>query len=334
MGARTRVCDPFDLETTQKALLEFIEDTDQVNVLILKQPCALSPERKNKKLFNVSIDETICIGEACGCNRICTRVFSCPGLIWNPEKKPSCHQRCDLFRLRGMRLCLSLRMLFQKRGATMIPVLLKHDPYNLIITGVGGQGQCHFFKNHWKHALQKRIFCYHRRDLWRIPARRLCHEPRQDFIRRHPLPPRYPRARHIWLYPLEPIETLGVLSAYGNPEVKVICNTRPTHPIGVISGRHTYPAMADITVWLESLSARSWFFDATQMATEIGDPIFANIIMAGALAGTRELPLDKKNFAETLSSKFSADKIALNLEAYDLGVGMIDETSSIGQKNK
>lgn len=83
MGAQTRVCDPFDLALTQKALLAFIEDTHQVNVLILRQACALSPGKKNRKLFEVSIDETACAGEACGCNRICTRLFSCPGLIWD-----------------------------------------------------------------------------------------------------------------------------------------------------------------------------------------------------------------------------------------------------------
>lgn len=83
MGAETRTCDPFDLEKTEKYLLEFIEKENGVNVLILKQPCALSPEIKNKKHFDVSIDATRCAGEDCGCNRICTRVFSCPGLLWD-----------------------------------------------------------------------------------------------------------------------------------------------------------------------------------------------------------------------------------------------------------
>jgi len=54
--------------------------------LILKQICALSPEKKGSKPFNMSIDKEKCIGEECGCNRICTRVFSCPALIWNKEK--------------------------------------------------------------------------------------------------------------------------------------------------------------------------------------------------------------------------------------------------------
>jgi len=87
MGAETRTCDPFDLEKTEKYLLELIEKESGVNVLILKQTCALSPEIKNKKQFDVSIDAARCAGEECGCNRICTRVFSCPGLIWDVDTK-------------------------------------------------------------------------------------------------------------------------------------------------------------------------------------------------------------------------------------------------------
>jgi indolepyruvate ferredoxin oxidoreductase alpha subunit len=83
MGATTRVCDPFDLKATQQQLLEFIKDDNGVNVLILKQACALSPQKRHTRAFDVSVDPDRCIGESCGCNRICTRVFSCPGLIWD-----------------------------------------------------------------------------------------------------------------------------------------------------------------------------------------------------------------------------------------------------------
>jgi indolepyruvate ferredoxin oxidoreductase alpha subunit len=29
------------------------------------------------------------MGESCGCARICTRIFKCPGLIWDKEKGKS-----------------------------------------------------------------------------------------------------------------------------------------------------------------------------------------------------------------------------------------------------
>ena len=53
----------------------------------MKQSCALSPEKKGKKRFLMRVDDTLCRGEACGCNRLCTRIFRCPGLLWNRERK-------------------------------------------------------------------------------------------------------------------------------------------------------------------------------------------------------------------------------------------------------
>jgi indolepyruvate ferredoxin oxidoreductase alpha subunit len=48
MGASVRICDPFDLQSTQQTLLELLEQKG-VNILVLKQICALSPEKKARK---------------------------------------------------------------------------------------------------------------------------------------------------------------------------------------------------------------------------------------------------------------------------------------------
>jgi indolepyruvate ferredoxin oxidoreductase alpha subunit len=88
MGANVRICDPFDLQGTHQTLFELLEQRG-VNILILKQICALSPEKKAKKNFEMTVDETLCIGENCGCNQLCTRIFKCPGLIWNKERHVS-----------------------------------------------------------------------------------------------------------------------------------------------------------------------------------------------------------------------------------------------------
>jgi indolepyruvate ferredoxin oxidoreductase alpha subunit len=85
MGAKVAISDPFEVEKTQAALLKLLRDESGTRVLILRQKCALSPERKGKKYYEVSIDETICLGEKCGCNRLCTRIFRCPGLIWDDK---------------------------------------------------------------------------------------------------------------------------------------------------------------------------------------------------------------------------------------------------------
>ena len=85
MGATVRVSDPFDPEKTRQTLFELF-DIQGLKVLVLKQICALSPEKKAKKMYEVSVDETVCLGQTCGCNQLCTRIFKCPGLNWDKAK--------------------------------------------------------------------------------------------------------------------------------------------------------------------------------------------------------------------------------------------------------
>jgi indolepyruvate ferredoxin oxidoreductase alpha subunit len=87
IGARVEIRDPFELENTRETLNELIEDASGVKVLIMRKACALSPQRKHKKDYTVYVDQDLCWGEKCGCGRFCTRIFGCPGLIWNEAKQ-------------------------------------------------------------------------------------------------------------------------------------------------------------------------------------------------------------------------------------------------------
>ncbi|MDA8124775.1 MAG: thiamine pyrophosphate-dependent enzyme [Deltaproteobacteria bacterium] len=87
MGAQVVVADPFDQAATRETLNLLMESAGGVKVLILKQSCALSPEKKGKKRYRMEVAEELCRGEDCGCNRLCTRIFRCPGLLWDREKK-------------------------------------------------------------------------------------------------------------------------------------------------------------------------------------------------------------------------------------------------------
>jgi indolepyruvate ferredoxin oxidoreductase alpha subunit len=105
IGARVEICDPFDIETTQKTLLDLLQVTKGVKVLVLRQICALSPEKKSKRLFDMTLDQEICVGENCGCNRMCTRIFRCPGLVWDHDKKAA---KLDEVICTGCGVCASI----------------------------------------------------------------------------------------------------------------------------------------------------------------------------------------------------------------------------------
>jgi indolepyruvate ferredoxin oxidoreductase alpha subunit len=104
MGATVRLSDPFDIEKTQQTIFELFE-IKGLKVLVLKQMCALSPEKKAQKMFDVSVEESICLGQDCGCNQLCTRIFKCPGLNWDKGKGVS---RIDEVICVGCGVCASI----------------------------------------------------------------------------------------------------------------------------------------------------------------------------------------------------------------------------------
>ena len=85
LGTSVEVCDPFDLKGTTATLLKMMSEGGGVRVVIMRRQCDLVRAKKEKPPYKVYVDPDKCIGEACGCDRVCTRVFLCPGLIWDKE---------------------------------------------------------------------------------------------------------------------------------------------------------------------------------------------------------------------------------------------------------
>jgi len=86
LGLHIEICDPFDLTHTTNILLKLIKNDHNTNVVILRHECELvRARRERKKPYQVYVDPSRCIGDDCGCNRLCTRVFSCPGLVWDKD---------------------------------------------------------------------------------------------------------------------------------------------------------------------------------------------------------------------------------------------------------
>jgi indolepyruvate ferredoxin oxidoreductase beta subunit len=199
---------------------------------------------------------------------------------------------------------------------------LPHDPYNVIITGVGGQG----------NVMASRVVgnMLSRRNLNVTIGETFGASQRGGSVMSHLRisgesywSPQIPKGKCHLVISLEPTEAIRVLMSYGNPNIRVLCNTRPVHAIGVISGEHRYPSMDEIKSWIEELSEDCWFLEATARALELGNPILGNIMMIGAAAGINAMPLDRDDFEAAISQTLTGEKLALNLKAYDLGVRMV-----------
>jgi indolepyruvate ferredoxin oxidoreductase, alpha subunit len=83
---RVEICDPFELEKTTQVLLDVLRDEDHgPRVIIMRHECELQRGRRERKPYEVSVNPDKCLGESCGCDRLCVRVFRCPGLRWEEQ---------------------------------------------------------------------------------------------------------------------------------------------------------------------------------------------------------------------------------------------------------
>ena len=84
-GAKVEVVDPYNLVETKQKLLEALEDPEGTKVIIMRRSCTLLKKKGKSEYFKMRVDSQKCIGEKCGCNKLCTKAFKCPGLFWNRE---------------------------------------------------------------------------------------------------------------------------------------------------------------------------------------------------------------------------------------------------------
>ena len=86
MGASVEICDPFDLKKATGTLLRKIQEDGGPKVVIMRHMCQLvKAKRKIPSVYKMNVDGSKCLADNCGCNRICTRLFACPGLMVDNE---------------------------------------------------------------------------------------------------------------------------------------------------------------------------------------------------------------------------------------------------------
>jgi len=86
LGVYVEVADPYNMMQTTRTIYGLLQIPGP-RVLILKRKCALVQGREGGFPYRIQVDPDLCLGESCGCGRYCTRIFRCPGLIWDERTK-------------------------------------------------------------------------------------------------------------------------------------------------------------------------------------------------------------------------------------------------------
>jgi indolepyruvate ferredoxin oxidoreductase beta subunit len=198
-------------------------------------------------------------------------------------------------------------------------MMQEKDPLNVIVTGVGGQGNVLISQLLGK-ILVKAGYHVTIGETYGASQRGGAVMSHVRISRQAQYGPFIPEGQADVILGLEPIETMRVLAQYGNSDVTVIANSRPVYTMAVTTGMVDYPTTEEIEKTLGELSRTAWLINATEIALELGAPILTNIVMAGALVGSQRLPLRPEALEAALRESLPSDKVELNLQAARRGL--------------
>ncbi|WP_165613627.1 indolepyruvate oxidoreductase subunit beta [Desulfotruncus arcticus] len=194
-----------------------------------------------------------------------------------------------------------------------------YEPLNMIITGVGGQGNV-LASQVVSVAAAEAGYRVAVGETFGVSQRGGSVMSHVRISRDRPYGPLIPRGRAHVIAGFEPLETLRVMMDYANPDTVIIMNDRPNYPLGCLLGEDKYPRPQNIRAAVQKMVSRMHVLPATELAKEAGSPMAANMVMTGALAGSGLLPFGREYFVETIKSLFKDHIRELNLKAFTVGL--------------
>ena len=207
-------------------------------------------------------------------------------------------------------------------------MFISKDPFNVIIGGVGGQGNV-LASQILGEMLVSQGYVVTIGETYGASQRGGAVMSHLRISTQDQFSPLIPEGQCDLLIALEPVEGLRILDHYGNPRVMALLNTRPIQPMDVISGNTTYPEVSKVIAKIKELSRRVWTLNATELALEMGDPIFSNIIMLGALCAIEVLPIHRQGFELAIKDLLPSQTLNENMKAFDKGREVVEELHGI-----
>jgi indolepyruvate ferredoxin oxidoreductase beta subunit len=125
----------------------------------------------------------------------------------------------------------------------------------------------------------------------------------------------------------EPAETIRAARKCSSRSM-IITSTSELPPFTVAMGQDRYPDVTDALKTMAGHVSRLITLDAVSLALQAGSAQAANMVMLGALAGSRVLPIDLKTFREMIRARTKPQFAEINLIAFDLGTFAVNFSST------
>ena len=140
------------------------------------------------------------------------------------------------------------------------------------------------------------------------------------------------------LLAFEPLEALRALSMI-NPESYVVMNTSPIYPFNLKKSEHPYPDLTVILNELDKHAKKVITLDAENIAKESGHILSLNMVMLGGAIAIPKFPLVKETIIKSMRENLPEKSITINLKAFNDGFHVCktqfnDESKKLKKKNE
>lgn len=197
-------------------------------------------------------------------------------------------------------------------------MVMHKDPLNLIICGVGGQGNI-LASRIITRAMAKEGYFTSIGEVYGAAQRGGAVSSHIRISKENLWASVIPQGKAHIILAFEPLEALRVLTRYGSQETVVIANLRPVFPVKVLTKEVNYPSSEKLKDSLSKLSQKAWFIDATDKVLQLGAR-YLNMFMLGALVGTKVFDLAQERLEETMKENLPAQVLEVNIKALRLGM--------------
>lgn len=201
---------------------------------------------------------------------------------------------------------------------------LKFDPLNIVVCGIGGQGNVlasevlgSEMTSRGYHVAIGETYGASQRGGSVMSHVRVSADQELSVL--------IPSGEAHMIIGFEPLETLRIARKYANSNSIIVYDPRPVYPLGVLQGSQSYPGLQEITAAIQSLSARAFAVPAAQIAMDAGDARAANIALLGAFAQLPGAPLSREDLEAILSQRFRGGVLELNQKAFARGCEAVEK---------
>lgn len=127
-----------------------------------------------------------------------------------------------------------------------------------------------------------------------------------------------PEAHGDVMLSFEPVESLRYLN-YLKKDAYVILNTYPLIPISVNAGLAKYPELDMIEEKLQAITRNIVKINASQIALNSGSIITLNMVMVGLCSKIPNFPLQKEQIIKSIEELTKPKFLKLNIDAFNAG---------------